>query len=453
MKNDATKSRTACAAIRYRNRSLLSGRARPLFPGRERGVALIAVMLLALVSLAIGTMSAMSSRTELKIAHNDVLDKRALAVAEAGLNEARQRIAAHGVLNDELAVNPGGGACTGNGVGNASSGLFNISNTPALLASDGLCYRSAVFPAGSTDRYYVRVEDNHDEASGTDAPLADIDSTIYIISHGVVGTAERIVKGLYTIVVAQSVYASHDLKISGSTIGSQTHPLRIGSGGTISQDSPPGSGSSPLLCNGGTSRCAVYGSATYATTVADATKFSQGVTQAAAQTLTPVTACGPPWSANSGITPNTVYNASTGVLSSNNVVIIAPGTYCFSQITVSSNSGRLEVDGPSPTIINLTGSLTFSGGAQVNNTTSNPDNLIVNTSSTSTSAVTVSGGSGTYMRINAPNPTAKVTISGGASAFNGTVKTYDFVITGGATLLDDSATTTATLDNWREVQN
>ncbi len=447
----AINTPAAGAPIGYRRRVSSGRHANLPTRGSQRGLALVAVLLLVLVSLAIGLLSANSSRTELKISHNDVLDKRALAVAEAGLNEARQQIAAHGVLNDELAVNSGG-ACTGNGVGNASSGLANIGSA-ATLASDGRCYRFSAFGGAATDGYYVRVEDNHDEATGTDNPLADVDNSIYVVSHGVVGTAERIVKALYTLNSAQAVYASDDIIISSSTIGSAAHPLRIGSGHTISQDSPPGSGSNPLSCSG-PSRCAVYGSAVYGTTVQDPTKFSQGVTQAAAQTLTAVAACGPPWSANSGITPSAAYNASTGVVNeSGGVVTIAPGTYCFSDVTVSGGSGRLEVDGPSPTIINLTGKLTFSGGAQVNNTTSSPDNLIVNSSNTTNNAVTVSGGSGTYMRINAPNPSALVTISGGSSAFNGSVKTYDFKITGGATLLDDADSSTVTLDNWREVQN
>jgi Tfp pilus assembly protein PilX len=77
---------------------------------KQRGAALIAVLLLVLVSLGIGILSANSSRTELRIAHNEVLDLRALAVAEAGINQAKRAIEIHSNLNDELAANASGRA-------------------------------------------------------------------------------------------------------------------------------------------------------------------------------------------------------------------------------------------------------------------------------------------------------------------------------------------------------
>ena len=437
MKAD-TNPRAVCAAIRYREPASKARWAPMPSPARQRGMALIAVLLLMLVSLSIGLLSATAARTELSIAHNDVLDKRALAVAEAGINQTRQLIAAHDVLNDELANN-GVGACTGNGVGTATSGLSNI-GIAKTLASDGLCYRFAAFGGAATDGYYIRVVDNKDEATGADDPLTDIDGIIGVVSHGVVGTAERIVEAIYTIVPAWGVYATHDLKISASTIGSASHPLNAGAGHSITQDSPPGG--QPY---------AVYGSGVYGTAVADATKFSGGVTQAAALTLPALADC-TPFSPNAGISGSYTYNAGTGDLTASGaIVILASGTYCFHQVTVSGGSGRLQVDGL--TTINLSGTLTFSGGAQVNNTTGNPDNLIVNSSNTTNNAVTVSGGSGTFMRINAPNPTSKVTVSGGASAFNGSISAYDIDVTGGAHVLNATAAPTVKLTNWHEVQN
>src|SRR5438105_2766292 len=97
-------------------------------PSTQRGAALIAVLLLVLVSLGIGLLSASSSRNELRISHNEVLDMRALAVAEAGIAQAKRAIEAHANLNNELAANATG-ACNGftgtnaDGVGTAASGL------------------------------------------------------------------------------------------------------------------------------------------------------------------------------------------------------------------------------------------------------------------------------------------------------------------------------------------
>src|SRR3954466_2976304 len=70
---------------------------------RQRGVVLVAVLLLAMISLVIAYLAANASRTELKIAHNLMVDMRALAVAEAGLLQARTLIAARDKLDDELA--------------------------------------------------------------------------------------------------------------------------------------------------------------------------------------------------------------------------------------------------------------------------------------------------------------------------------------------------------------
>jgi Tfp pilus assembly protein PilX len=75
-------------------------------------------LLLVLVSLGIGLLSATASRTELRIAHNEVLDQRALAVAEAGVMHAKKLIA-NATFDEALAANATGvcAAVTGYGVG------------------------------------------------------------------------------------------------------------------------------------------------------------------------------------------------------------------------------------------------------------------------------------------------------------------------------------------------
>src|SRR4051812_36288214 len=183
------KQQSAYTATRYRGSASRARWAHSVPRGGQRGLALIAVLLLVLVSLAIGLLSATSSRTELRIAHNDVLDKRALAIGEAGLSHAKQLLANHGVFNDELAVNAAG-ACAGltaYGVGNGASGLSNLTLAKLPTNSDNLCYRFAAFGGGAaTDGYYVRVEDNNDETTlcdQTQSPppacaLSDVDNII-----------------------------------------------------------------------------------------------------------------------------------------------------------------------------------------------------------------------------------------------------------------------------------
>src|SRR5262249_48251776 len=47
---------------------------------------------------------------------------------------------------------------------------------------------------GTDDGYYVRVEDNFDETTGTNDPAADTDSKIKIIAWGMAGNAERVIE-------------------------------------------------------------------------------------------------------------------------------------------------------------------------------------------------------------------------------------------------------------------
>src|SRR5438876_11558246 len=71
----------------------------------QRGAALISVLLLSVAGLALGLLAASSARTELRLAHNGVLDAQAFNVAEAGVDATLKRIGNHYVLHDELAHN------------------------------------------------------------------------------------------------------------------------------------------------------------------------------------------------------------------------------------------------------------------------------------------------------------------------------------------------------------
>ena len=194
-------------------------------PGIQSGAASLAVvLLLSVLSLALGLYSAQVSRTELKMAVDDTLDKQALDVATAGLAVASRLIVTHGVPDDELASS---------GVGNAGSGLAGVG---AVQTLDGIGYRFAAFGGGAGDGYYVRVVDNHDETSGTDNPQSDVDQTIDIISVGVVGTARRIVQGsLLRVPKKWGIYAYHDVNLSGlGTLrgwhSTATNAINVGAG-------------------------------------------------------------------------------------------------------------------------------------------------------------------------------------------------------------------------------
>jgi hypothetical protein len=404
---------------------------------------LVIVLMLSIAALALGLLSATSARTELRIAHNDVLDLQAFNVAEAGMNQALKLIGNHAVFNDELANN-GTGTCTGNGVGNTSSGLASIGSA-TTLASDSQCYRFASFGGSATDGYYVRVEDNYDETSGGDVPTSDSDGTIYIISHGVVGTAERIISGTASL-TGWGIFGINSVNLSGgsSTCGGTGPPCsastsRVGSNGTIA------------LSAGTTVIRGSAFSGTTVTTSGGASVTGTTTNHYATQTFAAVTACGPPYSSATGITMGSggTYTASTGVFNQpgGHTATLAPGTYCFSSVTLSGGS-TLAISGA--TTVNVTGNWDSSGGS-ISNTTNDPNNFNLNSSSncTGSTCVVLSGGSSAYMKLYAP--TADVTISG-ASTFYGSFIGKSLTASGGSTFYQ-AGVGGAKLTNWHEVQN
>jgi len=133
-------------------------------------------------------------------------------------------------------------------------------------------------------------------------------------------------------------------------------------------------------------------------------------------TLPSVSACGPPYSSNSGISGTFTYNQSTGDLSLSGIQIatLANGSYCFHNITLS-NSAQLKVNGP--VTIKITGTLN-ANGASFTNTTGIPANLRILSSFTGSNGVILSNGNAAQLVIYAP--TTNVTISGAAPLF-GTV--------------------------------
>lgn len=134
-------------------------------------------------------------------------------------------------------------------------------------------------------------------------------------------------------------------------------------------------------------------------------------------TLPSVSACGPPYSSNSGISGTYTYNQSTGdlTLSGVNIATLANGTYCFHNITLT-NSAQLKVNGL--VTIKLTGTLNASGASSLTNTTSVPANFRILSSFSGSNGVSFTNSANAQMLIYAPN--TSVSISGAAPLF-GTV--------------------------------
>lgn len=406
--------------------------ARSAPPARQRGAALIIVLLLSVASIAVGLYASLGARTEMRLAQNDLLDKQALAVAEAGMTHAILLVGGHGVLNDELAANSGG-ACTANGLGNASSGVAQLG---AAASWKGSCYRFRAFGAGAGDGYYVVVADNVDETSGSDNQLQDTDQRIRVTSYGVVGNAVRI--------VSASLFFQPGFGLFGITgVSLQGNPTTDSYTGTYdpatatSSSSVGSNGSIELVGSALIKGSAAAGGAV--TTKGGASVTGSSTNGASPETIPPVTPCSP-YSPNTGITPSSAYTAATGQLSGG--VTLAAGAYCFAGVSLGSHD-TLVVSGP--VTINLTGNWS-SGAGSAANTPGVPSNLKVNSSG---SQFSMGGNSSASMQFYAP--AADVSL-GGTSDFFGSVVGNTISFSGNSTfhqLLDNSVPLVA---NWREIQ-
>ena len=438
-------------------------------------MALIAVMLLMLVSLAIGLLSANSSRTELAIAHNQALDLRALAVAEAGVNMAKKQIEnQYGIVDKELALNAGCTCATtgcNHGVGASGSGLEALGSLAnATLAFDTVtprCYRYASFGGTGSDGYYVRVEDNHDEPIGVaDAPLTDVDSTIRVISHGVVGTAERTLVATFKLTPGTpgsggyGIFGKNLVSFggNGSTIDSYTMVGGVpvyGSDAVIQSNVEVDTGSSATVQGDLISGGVVNGDNLPTGTITEGAPLV---------TLTPIAACGPPYSGLSGIhfTGDGSYTpdgkeAGQLVCGSGCTLTLDPGTYCFGDVTINGGA-TLTVTGP--TTINLTGQFK-GGGSQLNNTTKDSTLFVLNSSYVGKQAVDINGGGNTaYITIYAPNGDVAVGSSGGAGGgIWGSIVGAVVEFTGGASYHQNTSgggggtPGIVEVRSWHEVQN
>lgn len=331
----------------------------------QSGAVLIVVILLIALMLSLGAAGTRTAQIELRIAHNDVLSKEALEVAEAGWNHA------FGLIKREDSATHLNGAANGfsdelsqDGTGGALAALGSV-----RTLDDGHRYRFNRLSAqtGDDDGYYVRVVDNQDETAGLNDPVTDRDNTVHIISRGRVATAERVIDTvvqrdgtapcvicgtlhvplvpiLDMALVGQLATDGFDSRQGGYSPLTATPTGNVLSNGDVSM---AGSAPAPITVNG---------SITAARTVVKVppVNVSGTTTQFAPPTeFPPVLPCGPPYPANQGVSGQYIYNRALGTLVSVGASLIdfAPGEYCFSSIVMAGGS-TLRVTGP--TRISLT---------------------------------------------------------------------------------------------------
>lgn len=193
----------------------------------------------------------------------------------------------------------------------------------------------------------------------------------------------------------------------------------------------------------------VTGNATAGTTVSLSGSASVGGTitnnqMGALITLPSVSACGPPYSSNSGISGTYSYNSGTGDLSLSgvNIATLANGNYCFHNITLT-NSAQLKVNGP--VVIKMTGTLNASGATVINNTTAVPGNLLVLSSYTGSNGVSFTNGTNAYLVIYSPGTGATI---GGSAPLFGTVSANSITVSNSGAIHYDTQLNTIWPQLW-----
>ena len=360
-------------------------------PHDESGFALIAVIVLMALLLSLGAVGARTAQVELRIAGNDLRSRQALETAEAGIDHAMAllRLESAGVnagsngFGDELSAGGTGG------------GLAALGSVRTL--DDGKTYRcNKLSEQSGDDGYCVRIADNEDETTGVADPATDLDGTIFLISRGTVGKAERVVE---VRVVRDAVY---DCVLCGNFDFPLLTPDVALLGGFTTDSFDSGTGPYDPLSTGNEGHIRSNGSVTMSGAPLFPVDIAGDVTATGSvQTLLPpvtvsgtttqfalatafaaVPPCGPPYPANDGLTGG-LYDRATGVLSTvgpADIIQLQGGTpedpaeYCFSSILMNGAS-ELHVAGPAH--IRLTQTSTILG---VLNVTGVPSDVRISSS-------------------------------------------------------------------------
>jgi hypothetical protein len=402
-------------------------------------MALVVVLLLMAILLALGAFASRNTQVELQIARNQLLTQQALGNAEAGVAHALDAIRAFR-----------GGYIPLLASGGTGGGLDRVGPLRALNGSN---YRFSQSGSGSSDGYYVRLVDDHDEASGADDQTRDQNNVVKLISQGRVADATRVIE----VIIGRSAWLGNSffgrlgVTLTGgavtdgydSSVGAYNPLTTATAAGNVSSN-----GDITLKGNGTT----VNGDATAGGTVDTGSGSVTGTTtnNAPPVTLPPVPPCGPPYSSGAGMSGS--YNYSNGVLTASgngSEVYLTAGTYCFDTVKLTGGA-VLRVDGPVK--LWLTGNGSFSGGSVVN-TTQRAANLLVYSSYSGSAGMDMSGGNGSYMAIVAPD--ADVGLTGGSDFF-GSIIGRSITNHGGTKMHADTSLNSndsTTILGWHEVRN
>ncbi len=370
----------------------------------ESGVALITGLLILMSLTAIGLFATNATIVHQDISANLKASKQGFYLAEAGLQHARLFLIQHSdnwssyasttampLIAATQLVNPGTYTVTVQDAGGGGLMVHSTGNTSgqtSIVIEALLTHKPALFPC-----------------------VACASSTITLSGGSTTDSFDSSVSG-YTGYSPLTAGSNGKVRSSNGTIS------LLGDGTQVQGDATAG-GSGTVSVSGG------------ATVTGTTTNGAPPLTFPPVDT----SPCGSPpdYSASNGITGGS-YNTSTGALTASGgaTVILAPGTYCFSSVTLSGGS-ILQVNEAVRIYLDIKNSgdkSDFSGGSSggVVNTTGKADNLQI-VSLSSSQGITLSGGSQAYMAVYAPN--SPITFSGGSDFYGAVV---------GNTITDSSGT-------------
>jgi hypothetical protein len=174
----------------------------------ERGIALVAVLLLLMMMSALGMALAVNGETETLIARNQIAGMQAQAAAEAGLNHAIEVAIeyifdwrANGFASVDLAVDA---VLTSAADGELNGLAFNSTQ---ILSSDLLT------------EYQVNITDDDDDGIGEDGdPLNDANGTIIIRAIGWARDGLKVVlEAMLSPFSMPAILTNGDLELAGNT--------------------------------------------------------------------------------------------------------------------------------------------------------------------------------------------------------------------------------------------
>jgi PilX N-terminal len=355
----------------------------------ERGIVLVASLLILALLMAGGLGAIFSTQTDLKSSANLKTGKQAFYIADAGLSRAWQQ------LDD------------GNGI-NDFAMLIHSAGPVTLVDNEAFAGGShtviaELLPGPGPRR--LRVISNGCQSAGNPCPSGSSKSVLEAHLR-----RESLFPGAITTTASVILSTGARTDSYDSRLGPYASNAASSAGHVRSNGSIILSGSTTVL----------HGDAYAGSQVLISNGASVGgvVTEGgAARDISPIVPCGPPYHDGSGIAGGS-YNPLTGELrgAGTDAIILPDGSYCFSSVDLSDASS-LTVNGP--VRIRLTSHSNLTGGGLIN-TTEKAENLMIFSSvASATLGVSIAGGSSTYVTVYAPR--AKIMAVGPGDLFGALV--------------------------------